>query len=162
MLKAMRIAVWAGVLVVGSTAYAQRAGQIPTPPALPMPVPVEQSQSGGAITARRPGRLVQAGLQRASDFSGLALNGGPDVVDPPHSSIKQQALAQSIQIIFQNLNLFLVGINNMIRANAGLPFQAPRQPSASVTNSDNTNNPLGALGELFDSGILSNLTGGGS
>jgi hypothetical protein len=154
--KAIRVAACGVVLCAGVVVYGQRAGQIPTPPPFPAPVPVEQSQTGGALNARRPGRLVQAGLARANDFSNLALTGGPDVVDPPTSSLKQQTLAHSIEIIFDNLNLFLVAINNMIRANAGLPPQLPRQPSANVSGGGDSN-PLGALGDLFDSGSLSDL-----
>src|SRR5262245_61688879 len=109
-----RVAAVVGTFGLALTAWGQttpppsggNGGGIPTPPPFPAPVPVQHSQSGSAIGARRPGRLVETGLQHASDFTHSAFAGSPEVVDPPHSTIKQQALAQSLQTIFQNLNLF--------------------------------------------------------
>lgn len=119
------------------------------PPGFPAPLPVQDSQSGQALADRRPGLLVQAGLGRANAFSDQVFAGSPDVVDTleDRQTPKQAALAESIRIVFQNLNLFLIGLNNMIRANAGLGLQLP----SSVTNRgiSSTSSVMDGLFDIF-------------
>ncbi len=131
----------ATVLLATETVFAQG---IPTPP------PVQDSQTGGALANRRPGLLVQAGIVRANEFTDQVFAGSPDVVDTieDRQTPKQAALAESIRIVFENLNLLLVGLNNMIRANAGLAPQLPGSlTSRGITS---TSSFADRMFEIFD------------
>ena len=98
---------------------------------------------------RRPGHLLERGLQFANSFSRLALSGGPPITSTGESTVRQMALADSITTIFTSLNLFLTSINNMIRANYGLPAQ-----THTTTSTNTSGNPLGVLGNLFDASMF--------
>lgn len=110
-----------GLTVAGSTAFAQfiepSAGSLA----------VWNNARGGAIAARRPGLMVQQGIQRYSNRQNDIISRtlfGPIITDTAADrEVKPitQAKADMIRIVFENLTALIVAIDLQNQLNAGQP-----------------------------------------
>ncbi|UCG15246.1 MAG: hypothetical protein JSV19_08100 [Phycisphaerales bacterium] len=110
-----------GLVLTGSSVFAQ----VTEPSAGSLAV--WNNARGGAIAARRPGLMVQRGMQRYSnrqnDIISRALF-GPVITDTAADrEVKPitQAKAEAIRIIFENLTALIVAIDLQNQLNAGRP-----------------------------------------
>ena len=110
-----------GLMLAGSNALAQFAE--PSAGSLA----VWNNARGGAIAARRPGLMVQQGIQRYSnrqnDIISRALFGPiiTDTADDREVKPITQAKAEAIRIIFENLTALIVAIDLQNQLDAGRP-----------------------------------------
>ncbi len=78
-----------------------------------------ENASAGSIAARAPGNMVNAGLARAQDFANNAA-AGVQITETGHpTSIWAQALADSITIILDQVNLAILFVRNQLLLRAG-------------------------------------------
>jgi hypothetical protein len=94
---------------------------------------VWNNTSPGAVAARRPGRLVQAGIARVNEFQAFAFSPPQITAQEDDPDLVTQLKIQVIQTLFDNLNTILLAFNNVIRAEGGLaPFvPTPIRPGGS-------------------------------
>ncbi len=79
---------------------------------------------GGAIAARAPGNMVNAGLARATAFAASGVN--IEITQTAReTSIWAQALADSIATVFNQLNQGIFLFHNLLLARAGRPPVIP-------------------------------------
>ena len=94
---------------------------------------VWNATGAGALSTRRPGRLVDAGIGRYAEAR-VRASSRPDITQAPDEpNLKKQIKIVFIQTLFQNLNAVLLAFDNVIRAEAGFPpyVPAPITPSTS-------------------------------
>lgn len=141
---------WTLVSVVGIVLVWNTPVRSQTPPPSP-PGPgaglgqhASDNVSGGAIAARAPGNMVNAGVVRAQTAAGFASNGIKIVETtrptPPHAVF----LSNAIKIIFDQLNSALQLLENVLRLRAGLPPLAPQAtPPPTTTGGTTTGSTTG-------------------
>lgn len=80
--------------------------------------------TGGAVEARSPGKMVQAGRARYEERHGFDIahmTNGPQISDTEsdrRQSILQETRAAMIRIVFENLTTFITAIDAAIQAGA--------------------------------------------
>ena len=81
--------------------------------------------SSGARAVRAPGRMVDAGIGRYAEVRANPL-ARPNITEQDDGpSLTKQIKIPFIEEFFANLNAILLGFNNMIRAEGGLPPYVP-------------------------------------
>ncbi len=111
----MAIVAMAGLLF--SLAPSGASGQIIQSPTLnPESLDATESVRQGSVSARSPGRLLQAATERHREWQGLAFRG-------PHGTYSQEAaeepsfymsiLNDVLQVFFDNLHALLFGLNSL-------------------------------------------------
>ncbi len=82
--------------------------------------------SGGALAARAPGRMVNAGIGRSVGFAEFARS-VPNITDLDSGELspRQMFLVDAIDIVFDQLNLAILGFHNLFLARAGEPPYIP-------------------------------------
>lgn len=109
------------------------------------PGQVRISSGGAAAGFRAPGNMVSNGVARAKGFTPNPLAIIEITETEPTTSLRAQLLADSISIIFQQVNNAIYVFNNLIRARGGLPLAAPVSVSTTFTSQ-----PTGGLDSLLD------------
>lgn len=97
--------------------------------------------SGGALAARAPGNMVNAGVLRAQEAADFA-RGGIDIVETSRPmSPRAVFLVDAIEIIFEQLNRTLLYLGNILLQRAGLPLSVPEvtPPTPDTTDDEATN-----------------------
>ena len=114
-------------LVLASLTLAGSApGQLATPGQSPL-----EAVSGGAVRNLSPGNMVSAGVGAALAFGDIARGGVRITETSRPTSIRAQALADSIQTVFNQFNLLLVFLEDLLLARADLsPTGQPDSPAA--------------------------------
>jgi len=79
-----------------------------------------EAARGGAVRSRAPGNMVSAGVAAAITFSDAARAGLEITATSRETSIRDQAIADSIDIIFEQLNTLLVFLDAALQARAGI------------------------------------------
>jgi len=117
---------------------------------------VRANVSGGAVRSRAPGNMISAAVGRYQLAHNAAL-AGVEIVDTPEPSIASMALAESLGILFQQLNNAIVAFHNLLLARAGRPPIIPptlvfptTAPSDSQTDGTQTDLSGLDLGGLLD------------
>ena len=102
--------------------------------------------SGGALAARSPGNMVSAGVGRAQAAADFA-RGGIEIVETSRpTSPRAVFLVDAIEIIFEQLNLTLLYLGDILRQRAGLPPLVPQvtTPTTPDTTDDEATNGVDA------------------
>ena len=86
--------------------------------------------SGGAVRSRSPGNMVSAGVAAVFDAADAARAGIQITEAPPPVSIRSQALADSIEIVFAQLNTMLALLENVLQARSGQAISIPQNISS--------------------------------
>ena len=103
----------AGLLALQSSSLAQ---------IMPPGQSAAENASIGAIRSRAPGHMVGAGVARAFEPHDAA-RGGIDITETSRpTSIRAQALADAITIVFDQLNQALALLQNLVLVRAGEPL----------------------------------------
>ena len=118
--------------------------------------------------ARAPGNMVANGLSRVQEFAERAA-AGPQITEqaPPETDVWSQALADSITILFDQLDQAIFLFHNLLLARAGEPLIIPTDilPDFSDTSgTDETGDGTFEFGDLhladLDlSGLLDQFSG---
>ena len=122
------VALASGLLLTCSGAFAQQGGAQDGSKA------VWTYARGGAVSARRPGLMVQRGIQRYNNAQNEIIaraRRGPIITDTPAdrpTKIVNQAKAEAIRIIFQNLTALIVAFNFQQQIDAGRPPDSGTAP----------------------------------
>lgn len=74
-----------------------------------------QDTRGGAVGARAPGRLVQAGLSRHAEFTNFQFG----ITEMQTPSPRSQALAAALELFFEDLNAAIQSFAALLLARAG-------------------------------------------
>lgn len=130
----------AAVLAWNGVARAQATSTTPGTPGLGQH-PFD-NVSGGAVAARAPGNMVNAGVGRAQAAADFA-RGGIDIVETSRPmSPRAVFLVDAIEIIFEQLNRTLLYLGNILLQRAGLPPLVPQvtQPSTPDSTDDEATN----------------------
>lgn len=132
----------AGAVVLAFCSLPVARGQV-SPPGQS----ARDNSRSGAVASRSPGNLVIAGLARTIEAANLA-RAGVEIIETERStSIGDQLLADSITIIFDQLNLAIVLLENLFRAQEGQP---PVIPTSIITGGNGAGgSDLGALSDQF-------------
>lgn len=91
----------------------------------------------GSVRLRDPGNMVNAGVAAAIDFSNNAQAPIEIVVTSLPTSIRAQLIADSLQIVFDELNQAIVLFHNLLLARAGKPPIIPIVTPVTVPPGDN-------------------------
>ncbi len=103
----------------------------------------QENASSGAVASRAPGNLVTAGVARTLQAADLARAGVEITETERPTSIGDQLLADSIEIVFSQLNQAIVLLENLFLAQVGQP---PVIPTNVITGSNGAGaSDLGAL-----------------
>ena len=114
--------VLAGIGILSTPALAQ-LGQIG-----PAGQRALDNSRAGAVAFRAPGNLVSAGVARLQTATALAQAPITITATGPQFSARAQLLAESIRIVFEQLNQAFTLFNNLLLARAG---RTPQLPTAS-------------------------------
>ena len=134
MKSTMMIGFALGMVLAGSSAFAQVTEQSAGALA------VWNNARGGAISARRPGLMVQQGIQRYSDRQNETIARalfGPIITDTAADQEVKPitvAKAEAIRIIFENLTALIVAIDLQNQLNAGRPPSDSGGGTSSLTD----------------------------
>jgi len=111
-------------------------GQLATPGQSPL-----EAASGGAVRNLAPGNMVSAGVGAALAFGDFA-RGGVEITETSRpTSIRAQALADSIQTLFNQFNVLLVFLEDLLLARADLSTTG--QPDAAANGDDGSSDGSG-------------------
>ena len=88
--------------------------------------------TGGALAARAPGNMVNAGVGRAQAAANFA-RGGIEIVETSRPmSPRAVFLVDAIEIIFEQLNRTLLSLGNILLQRAGLPPLVPQVTTPTI------------------------------
>jgi len=127
----------AAVFAWSAVARAQTTSSAPGTPGLGQHA--SDNVSGGALAARSPGNMVNAGVARVQQAANFA-RGGIDIVETTiPTSPGDVFLADAIEILFEQLNSTLLYLGNILLQRAGLPSLTPQvTPPTTTTVDENT------------------------
>ncbi len=89
-----------------------------------------EASSGGAVRNRAPGNMVSVGVAAAFDAADAARAGIQISEAPPPTSIRSQALADCLDIVFGQLNTMLALLDNVLQARLGATISIPENISS--------------------------------
>lgn len=116
--------------LAASTAVAQIA-QID--PSIQLAMPGQTAaENVSAVAARSPGNLVSAGVAQALHAADIARGGVEIIETESQSSIGDQLLADSITIVFDQLNQAIAMFESLLRLRAGRSVIAPGASGAKI------------------------------
>jgi len=119
---------WTLVLAVGTVlVWNTTARSQTTTPGVPtLGQHASDNVNGGAIAARSPGNMVNAGVARAQAAANFARGGIEITATSRPTSPRAVFLSDAVKIIFDQLNSALLLLENALRLRAGLPPLVPQ------------------------------------
>ncbi len=111
--------------LAAGTAHAQVSSIDPSLQLSPPGQSARENARGGAVAALAPGNLVVTGVAQALQAADIARAGVDIVATERPTSIGDQLLAETIRIVFDQLNQAIVLFENVLRARAGRQLVIP-------------------------------------
>ena len=126
---------WTLVLAVGTVlVWNTTARSQTTTPGVPtLGQHASDNVNGGAIAARSPGNMVNAGVARAQAAANFARGGIEITATSRPTSPRAVFISDAVKIIFDQLNSALLLLENTLRLRAGLPPLVPQVTPPTTT-----------------------------
>lgn len=109
--------------------------------------------TGGAVAARAPGNMVNAGVRRAQEAASFARNGIEIVETTRPQSPRTVFLVDAIEIIFEQLNKTLLELGAILLQRAGLPLPTPPTTEPPADGTENSGDEVQPPADETENGV---------